>query len=240
MKNLLNTMSGSRPGPACFALGLAALALTSCESITGVASADTPRVEIELAVIVNDQFVESLEDLDKDSPLYAALKTAVAQEADLGLRFYPTPSERYGKQDKRPDYLMTVELNQLNFAIEQELVESEGQAAHIESSVDKVSCEVTATIERRRDNAPSLVVATAKGASEVSAESDAQALSTGTGYAPKHDGAELKILERDIARAVENASRKALKSMRTPVDREFAAEAEVEASPQAPAGASQG
>ena len=45
-------------------LGLALLALGSCESLTGRSPEGTPRVETELAVIVEDDFLNALADVD--------------------------------------------------------------------------------------------------------------------------------------------------------------------------------
>ena len=81
-------------------------------------------------------------------------------------------------------------------------------------------------VERRRPNAPALTVATARASSAVSAAKDAEVLAAGDGYMLKYDGQTLKVLEQDIVRAVESSVDKALRSMRTPIDREFASDAE--------------
>ena len=203
-------------------LGLAPAILASCESLTGVAPKNTPRVEIELAVIVDEAFVEPLS--DADAGLHAALKEAVRGKADLGLRFYPTPSDLYGESDRRPPYLMTVELDSLVVSFDREMIEEEGAEPRIDASVDTIGCSVSASVARRRENAPSLVVATSQASSQFSAETKPETLASGRGYVPKFEGPALKILEKDIVRAVEAAVDRALKAMRTPIDREFAPE----------------
>ena len=231
----METHRNRRPQPvaAPFLIGLALMTLTSCESLTGVAPADTPRVEIELAVVVNDAFVEPFVDVDEESELFAAVRDAVRAEADLGLRFYPTPSEEYGENDKRPPYLMTVNLDQLSLVFDHEMIEEEGEEPRVEASVDTVVCSVSASIENRREDAPSLIVATAKSSSDIAAETDAEDLAAGQGYTPKFEGADLKVLEKDIVKAVQTAVDRALKSMRTPIDREFAPEPTAEATSEA-------
>ena len=196
------------------------LTLASCESLTGVAPEGTPRVEVELAVIVDEAFMTPL--VDPTAELVAAVKEAVRSEADLGLRFYPTLSERYGPNDRRPSYLMTVELKSLNILFEQELIEPEEAPARLVTTIDEVQCSVSASLERRRGNAPPLTVATASSSQKVNAERDPDAIEAGRGYAPKFDGPTMKVLEADITRAVQTASEAALRTMRKPIDREFA------------------
>jgi hypothetical protein len=226
MKNTWSLRSGPSAVAAPLLLGLPLLALASCESITGVAPKGTPRVEIELAVTVDDGFVTPLVGVNKNSPLYAAVKDAVRDKADLGLRFYPTPSERYGADDVRPEYVMTVQLERLSFEFDHEQIETEGQAPRIVSTVKRVRAEVQVAIERRRTNAPELTVATARASSAVSAAADKEDLAAADGYTLMYDEQTLKVLQDDIVRAVESSVGKALNSMRTPIDREFASDAE--------------
>ncbi len=222
MKNSWTRQSRSKLAAAPFFLGLPLMMLTSCESLTGVSPKNTPRVEIELAVIVTDAFVEPLVDVDQESALLAAVKEAVRSKADLGLRFYPTLSEEYAETDQHPPYLMTVHLDRLSLDFDHEMIEEEGAEPRIEASVDTVGCAVSASIEHRRENAPSLIVAEATGSSELSAETDEDALAAGQGYVPRFEDATLKVLEKDILQAVQTAVDRALKNMRTPIDREFA------------------
>lgn len=196
------------------------LALASCETLTGVSPEGTPRVEVELSVIVGDEFMNQI--VDPDAELVAAVKEAVRSEADLGLRFYPTLSERYGPNDRRPEYLMTVELKALNVLFEQELIEPEGAPARLVTTIDEVGCSVSISLEKRRGNAPPLTVATARANERVSAEDDPDTIEMGKGYAPKFDGPTMKLLESDITESVREASSVALRTMRKPIDREFA------------------
>ena len=209
-------------------VGLALLALPSCESITGVVPKGTPRVEVELAVLVEESFLDALVDVDMDSELVAAVKQAVLEKADFGLRFYATPSESYGAGDRRPPYLMTVELDALSVVFDHEMIEKEEEEPRIETSVDEIHCSVSASVERRREDAPSLVVARSSAAGRVSAERSSEVIEAEPGYTPVLDGAAPKVLRKDIVRAVHAAMHKALAAMRTPIDREFAPAPEAE------------
>ena len=215
--------------PLC--LGLALLAFSACETVTGVAPKGTPRVEIELAVDIDSDFYDALVDVDQSSDLDAAVREAVRSKADLGLRFYPTPSESYGKKDQRPPYLMTVDIDSLEVALDHETIEEEGKEPVTKTSVAKVSVAVSASIEHRRVTGPPLVVATSSATSVVKAEQNAEKSASGMGYEPSHDGAGVKVLKKDILRAVQSATDRALKEMRTPIDREFSPEEDSDSAP---------
>ncbi len=59
------------------ALGLAALTWTSCEALTGVAPEGTPRVEVELTVLIHDAYLGRLVEVDPQSELVHALREVV-------------------------------------------------------------------------------------------------------------------------------------------------------------------
>ena len=88
-------------------LGLCALA--SCETLTGVAPKETPRVECEVAIELDESFLSDLAGVDMSSELITSIKEVVREEANLGLRFYPTLSESYPPNDQRPPHLMTID-----------------------------------------------------------------------------------------------------------------------------------
>jgi hypothetical protein len=203
---------------------LALLATTSCEAVTGVAPADTPRVEAELVVNIETDFLAALVDVGPDSDLVGELHEAVRAQADLGLRFYATPTESYGEDDVRPAYLMTVTIDSLEVVLEHDMIEEEDQEPRIETTVDDLVCQVSAKLERRRENAPSLLIAAATESRQINAEKNSDDLAAEPGYAPSADSS-LKVLHRDVVRAADSAVDKALKAMRTPIDREFKPEA---------------
>ena len=209
-------------------LALSVLALTACES---TAPKGSPRVEVELETTVHDQFLDALVDVDQDSELVAAIRKAIESEADLGLRFYATPSETYSKGDTRPEYLMTVDVTDLEIEFKNKMIEEEGQEARIESSVGKVRANVSTSVQKRREGGPPLTVASGQGSSVTTAETKPEVIDVEAGYEPVFDSATLKVLERDIVKTVQAAAERAMKSMLKAIDREFApAAAEAEAS----------
>ena len=201
-------------------LALTLLATASCEAVTGVSSSDTPRVEAEVVVVVDSGFLAAFADVGADSDLVDEIEELVHAQADLGLRFYATPSASYGEDDMRPPYLMTVTVSSLDVILEHDMIEEEGQEPLIVTSVDDLIVTVSASLEKRRENAPSLVIATSSESRQINAENDAEDLEAEMGYAPTADES-LKVLHRDVVRAADGAIDKALKAMRTPIDREF-------------------
>jgi hypothetical protein len=201
-------------------LATLSLLLAACESVTGVSPKDTPRVEIELAVVVERPFVEPLQ--DADDGLRELVHDAVLSEADMGLRFYPTPSSAYREGDTRPEYLMMIELAELRLDFDYETVKNDGEEPYVLTTIEELESSVNASIVRRRADGPDLVVARTSASAKVSAQSDPERIAASPGYRPRGESDEVKVLESDIRRSVATATAKALKAMRTPVDREFA------------------
>ncbi len=205
-------------------LPLAFLAATACEAVTGVAPADTPRIETELVVVVNRDFLAAFDDVEMSSELVHEVKELIRSQADLGLRFYAMPAESYGEGHVRPPHLMTVTIDSLDVVLEEELIEEEGASPRFEVRVDELVCTVSASLVRRRADAPALVIAEATESRNIGAENDPEELLAEPGYAPSADRS-LKVLHRDVVRAADGAVNRALKAMRTPIDREFRPEA---------------
>jgi len=204
-------------------LALLLFPLTSCESLTGVAPEGTPRIETELAISIERDFLGAL--ADADASLSEEIKTIVREEASLGLRFYPTPTSEYGANDMHPDYLMLVEVESLVVNFEHEMIEVEGEEPRIVTEIGSVTCDVTTSLQRRRANGPALRVASSTGTATVNA---GEVENTDASYAPKSDGPSPRILKEDILKAVERSVDKSLKSMRTAIDREFDGEGDAE------------
>ena len=154
--------------------------------------------------------------------LIEEIKTAVLEEADLGLRFYPSLSEEYGPDDQHPPYLMTVQLDSLDVKLKHGMDEVEGGEPVVWSKVDELVSKVSTSVERRRSEGPSLRVAAASATSTVNAERDKEVIASEVGYDPKGDGESPKVLKKDIVRVVSRAVKRSLKDMRTAIDREFA------------------
>ena len=208
MKRAITTLS----------LSLSLFFLASCETLTGVAPKGTRRVEVELAVRL-DGLGDAL--VNVDPVLVEEIKTAALEEADLGLRFYPSLTEEYGESDQHPPYLMTVNVDSLDVKLRHGLTEVEEGEPEVWSEVDELVGTVSTSVERRRSNGPPLRVAAASAVAEVDAERDAERIESEIGYNSKLSGESPKVLKKDIVRAVRRALQRSLKDMRTAIDREF-------------------
>lgn len=200
-------------------LALSLVTLVACESI---APKGSPRVEVELETTVDAEFLGALVNVSQDSELVAAIRRAVQSEADLGLRFYATPAEAYSEGDTRPEYQMTVDVTDLMIEFDNKMIEAEGQEPRIESSVGKIRASVSTAVLKRRANGPPLTVASGEATAMARPETQPEAIEAETGYEPKFDSATLKVLERDILKAVQAAADRAMRSMLPAIDREFA------------------
>lgn len=208
------------------------LLLTACEAMTGVAPKGTPRVEAELALVVSPGFQNPL--VDADARLFDAMRGVIEERADIGLRLFPVWSEAYGPEDDRPPYLLTVELESLEVFVETDETGGGDEPLVIETYVDAVQLGVHASFERRRDNGPALLVASASDSVRARGERDEEDLRTGITYSSGPGPNDPPVLQDDVLRALDGAVRGALKDLRNPIDRELAPLA---VEPAAPAGA---
>ncbi len=150
--------------------GLAPLTCTSCQNIPQ-ARGNLPRVEVEVAVTMDDTFSDNLESFDAE--FRKAIVSQVLAKSDVGLRFYPVLSEQYARNHARPPYLMTIDLGNLHVSISQETKKSgEGDATRtqIHRWVSRVQMTAMTNLHKRRDNAPPLTVASQKGTATVSVQ----------------------------------------------------------------------
>jgi hypothetical protein len=150
------------------------LALASaCQDLSSVVTGEkfrtapegSPRVEVEVELVVHDSFYESLEDVDRDA-LEAQMEEMTLSFANLGLRFYPVPADAYGMGDDRPERQMRVEVSDLEVMVDEDTVEQEGQPLRIVARIEGVTCLVKARVEKRRDG-PSLVVGSSQAEGNV-------------------------------------------------------------------------
>ncbi len=148
--------------------GLAALTCTSCQNIPQ-ARGNLPRLEVEVAVTMDDTFSDSLESFDAE--FKKAIVSQVLAKSDVGLRFYPVLSEQYARNHARPPYLMTIDLGNLHVSISEKTKKSgEGDATRtqIHRWVSRVQMTAVTNLNKRRDNAPPLTVSSQKGTATVS------------------------------------------------------------------------
>jgi hypothetical protein len=229
-------------------LFLLASATSSCQDMntffTGEkfsrAPEGSPRVEAELTVRVDDAFMEAFASVEQAVELGGATSELVLDLADVGTRFYPVPSEEYESQESRPRYFMLVEIDGLEFDFDTETVSTPATAEDGESDSDteseevvrepvtrvvlrSVTCSASASLKKRRKDAPSLVVghSRAEGVVRVPVEID---MAEETYTVRSEDGQSVAVRRADILAAVDRAVVASLRDMVRAVDREFAFE----------------
>jgi hypothetical protein len=201
-----------------FALALPLLSTAACNTISK-APEGSPRVEVELVVVVGDDFLGALEDTDQDSPLVDAIEQKALSMSDVGLRFYPVLSSEYGSGMDHPEYRLTLDVRQLDVLLDHKMIEEEGEEPRIETRVDRIACTVKAAFDRNIEGRPTLPAGRASATSEVRTSSSPAA--PGYGVEGGTEEKPLVVSEADILLAVERAINTALKKLQEPIDREF-------------------
>jgi hypothetical protein len=146
--------------------------------------------------------------------------------ADVGLRFYPVASDAYGFGDDRPERSMRVELGDLQLAVDEQTIEEEGQAPRTVARIEGVTCLVRARVEKRRSDAPALVVGSGEAQGRVRHAAGAEELAGAPAHAVRaeaagHEG--LRVQEQDLLDAFEKGTVDALRALVKAVDRDLAA-----------------
>ena len=100
----------------------ATLFFTSCADIPR-APAGSPRVELEVQIKLDDTYTSQLQ--GAGSELLEAVADVVLAKADVGLRFYPVLSQNYGRKDPRPDYVMAIEVRDLEICYGHRTIQSQ-------------------------------------------------------------------------------------------------------------------
>jgi len=200
---------------------LAAALLAACTSIPE-APEGAPRVEVELALEIEDRFVEPLAVEDKQV-IAATFHEAVLDDADVGMRFYPVLSELYEDDSQRPPYLLKVVARDLEVQYDFKTEKgAEGEEPRVVTELAGLRCNVTATLERRRQGRPALPVA--RGQKEVQWSVDDP--DAGVDTFPLKPIAEgeggLSVAQDDVMEGVDRAVTAALRQLVHSVDRELA------------------
>jgi hypothetical protein len=187
------------------------------------ASADSERIEIELVVEFHDGFFDSFADKEEVQELRRDVKDLVIDLADVGLRFYPIELDKYGSQDVRPAHVMYVTVEELTFDTRHEWVERDGGRT-MKSTLEGTGCRVSASVQQRRDGAPSLVVVRSEGTGDTHADNSPGGLQRRS-YRVKRESPDherLRVAKPEVLNAVEEAVIDALRDIVKPVDRHLA------------------
>lgn len=204
------------------------LGATSCQNmhslVTGEAFYKAPkelvRVEVEVQVQYNNNAFSSFKEIDDPARLRASIAQRVLALGDLGMRFYPILSEDYAEGDARPPHLMVIRVQGFDVNAEHDVVEVEGSTEpQITTTLESVDCDLKATIQRRRADAPPLVIGTEEGHGRVRIDPEGE----GRRYAVANEETEerLEVRRREILDATEKALINALRGLVEPVDREL-------------------
>ena len=189
----------------------------------------TPRVELEVELVVHDDFYQSLDDVDRDAreALEAEMQEIVVSLANMGLRFYPVASDAYDSGDDRPERRLLVEGGTLDVNFAEKMVQKEGEPSHIVARVEGAACLVKARVEKRRSDGPELVVGSGESQGTVKHGPTTEEPATDTTYAvraevPAHEG--LRVPKQDVLDAFEDGTVDALRTVIKAVDRDLSAD----------------
>lgn len=209
---------------------LPAVLLAACQTIPK-APKDSPRVEIEVATTLDDDFVGFLDGIDDEFARAVADKAQAC--ADVGLRFYAVPTTSYAAGHARPTYLMRVHVEEVEVSLadapaprktSETAGEESGAAPAAEPAprtVQSVACRVSALIEARRSGGPPLLVGRSEGKARVSASTGDPG--THTGLALRNEpGIPPRVRRDDLLAAIDRALRTALGELVPAIDREQA------------------
>lgn len=191
------------------------LAAAACEGISS-APKGSPRVEVEIALEVDDSYTGALQ--GSDEALRQAIAELVRSKGDIGLRFYPVLSDSYQSGDNRPPYVLNVKAHDLNITVGQKTIETGGGAPKTESVVERLECRVSSRIVKRRAKGPELLVASSSANKKLVATRD-----PGPGYAVA-TSPQARVSRTDLLAALDAALTKAFRELVPAVDRELALE----------------
>ena len=198
-----------------------ALVLPLLAGCSGISQAPkgSPRVELEVGVKIDPSYTSAVTGLDAD--FTKSFTDIVISDADVGLRFYPVLSTEYEASHARPDYVMSVDLENLKIGLDHRKVENEGEEPVLETSVRQVECSVNVTVTKRRPEGPDLTVGshTSTGVSGASVPPPAPTYAV---VRTGEDKKELLVSKTDLLRAARTALEKSLAALVPPIDRELA------------------
>jgi hypothetical protein len=190
----------------------------------------SPRVELEVELIVHDGFYDSLEDVDGDAreALEAEMEDIVVSLANVGLRFYPVAAHDYHSGDDRPERRLLVEVDHLGVSFDEKMVQQEGEPSRIVAHVGGATCPVNVRMEKRRKDGPELVVGRGEslGKARHSSATEEQPAAEET-YAVRTDVAQhegLRVPRQCVLDAFEDGTVDALRTIIKAVDRDLSAD----------------
>ncbi len=200
-------------------VALVATLFASCQGISK-APKGSARMELEVVVQVDPSFTGKLQGADQE--LTQAITDQVLSKADLGLRFYPVLTSAYDEGDPRPEYVMTVQIQDLNIGLDHRTIKHKDAEPTIETSVKNVACVAAVSMEKVRSSGPNLTVGSASGKGQKSASKVGEGETPASYAMVRDEGAQpLNVTRADLLAAVDSATDRAMKGIIDPVDREI-------------------
>lgn len=208
----------------------AALSLGSCQDVSTFVTGEnyprapknSPRVELEVVVQIGDQFYDSL---GKEDMLDDGISERVLSESDMGMRFYPVAGSDYEDDVQRPTYVLTVQLRSMDVKVDTKEIEKKDEPTRTEHSVGSVDCVAAATLRKRREGRPALLVGESTGKGHVFVRSQSTSEDEAVIYPVNSQSKnQLYVTESDLLDAVDEAVVDALRGLIKSVDRELSLE----------------
>jgi hypothetical protein len=183
-------------------------------------------VELEVDVKLDESYTGALRDAGPE--LLEAVADVVLLQADLGLRFYPVLAQNYGRSDPRPDYVMNVDVRDLQIGYGHRTVSEKGQEPKLETFVEDLTCSVSATVTKRRAKGPSLTVGHFEGSGTVPVGAEPAADALSYEVLREDDKPALSVQRSHLLEVAERGLGRALKGLIAPVDRELGLHSQTE------------
>jgi hypothetical protein len=184
-----------------------------------------PREELEVVVNVDPEIARLLKQEEGSVKVAGVISEAVLELADIGLRFYPVPSEHYGEEQIHPPFLLRVDVRELGAVLAPPAAppKTEWRA---EKALASVHSTVVATLVKRRGEGPPLIVAKSVGHGTVKATEAAAAVTSTAEFELEYFETASnppRLSSDDLLASVRAAVRGALRQLVEPVDRELGA-----------------
>ena len=198
-------------------------ALTACTTISQ-APEGSPRIETEVVSTVNASVHEALDFSAVEFSAEQRFDELLEPMSDLGMRFYAVPDTEYQQGHARAQYVLTVELSELEPMLVDAELEEEGVVRPI-TEFESVECRVIARFERRREYGPALIIGRSEGTSQVSIDSLFSVERDPVPMIPlgrqPDTGEFFELREDDFNDLVRRATLRALRQLEPAVDREL-------------------
>lgn len=182
------------------------------------------REELEVAVKV-DPAISTLLRAETDvAALGVVVSEAVFELADVGLRFYPVPSESYAEDQVHPPFLLTVHVQDVGASLEGETVRTAGEERRPLKELTSVSCSAVATLVKRRGDGPPLIVGKSIGHGSAKAQEASATLTSMQEFElTSIDPFAIppRLSAESLRKSIREAVRGALRQLVEPIDREL-------------------